>query len=56
MGPWFEEDAATHPAFPFLKCRAYVVHGYDDEAGVWCDEFEACFDPREIERRTVSNS
>ena len=28
----FRADAANHPAFPFLRCRAYVVHGYDDEA------------------------
>lgn len=28
----FKADAKTHPPFPFLRCRAYVVHGYDDEA------------------------
>jgi pimeloyl-ACP methyl ester carboxylesterase len=28
----FKADAALHPPFPFLTCRAYVVHGYDDEA------------------------
>jgi hypothetical protein len=28
----FKADAKNHPEFPFLKCRAYVVHGYDDEA------------------------
>ena len=27
----FKTDAETHPEFPFVKCRAYVVHGYDDE-------------------------
>lgn len=29
----FKEDAAKHPAFPFVKCRAYVVHGGGGERG-----------------------
>jgi pimeloyl-ACP methyl ester carboxylesterase len=32
LGDAFREDLENHPDFPFAPCRAYVVHGYDDEA------------------------
>ena len=32
LGDAFRQDLENHPDFPFAPCRAYVVHGYDDEA------------------------
>ena len=32
LGDAFRDDLKNHPDFPFAPCRAYVVHGYDDEA------------------------
>jgi len=32
LGLAFSEDLKNHEDFPFAPCRAYVVHGYDDEA------------------------
>ena len=32
MGDAFREDLKYHEPFPFVPCRAYVVHGYDDTA------------------------